>query len=62
MLPFLLFWIEALLQVMTFSGDNNFDETLQIVFSSALFEVFQQSPRPSLAGGGGQQEVGEERG
>ena len=34
-----------------FGGDNNFDKTLQIVFSSALFEVFQQSPRPTWGGG-----------
>ena len=55
MLPSLLFWIEVLLQVKTFGGDNNFDETLQIVFSSALFEVFQQSPHPMW--GGDQREV-----
>ena len=45
LLPSLLFSIEVLLQVKTFFGDNNFDKTFQIVFSSALFEVFQQSPR-----------------
>ena len=47
----------------TFGGDDNFDETLQIVFSSAMFEVFQQSPCPTgVWGEGGEGLAGSGRG